>query len=153
MTVAKTEAATPKAKNSIAAEAAFAPKVRATVTDGLNKAGKAFAETKAFSKENLSALTTSASAATKGVRDVSGLGVGFAKARIETNLAAAQSLNAAKSLGDVLDIQHAFAKGAIEAYSTEFGKLSQAVTTSFKDTFKPLSSRASELYAKVAPAR
>jgi hypothetical protein len=150
-----TDATAPKARKTIAAETAPGPAstARAAVADGLKKAGKAFAETKAFSKDNLDALTASASAATNGVREVSALGVGFAKSRIETNLAAAQSLNGAKAIGDVLDIQHAFFKGAIEAYSTEYGNLSQTLRAAFKGAFRPLSERAGVLYAKVAPAR
>ena len=158
MTTAKTtpeaaaEAEAPKAKKTAETTAAPQP-VRAAVTDGLKKASKAFAETKAFSKDNLDALTASASAATKGARALGERSVGFTKARIETTLSAAKSLNGAKNINDVLDIQHAFAKGAVEAYTAEFARLSETVSGAFRDTFKPLSARATTLYTRFTPAR
>jgi hypothetical protein len=150
---AEAEAAAPKAKKAAIETTAAPQPVRAAVTDGLKKASKAFAETKAFSKNNLEALTASASAATKGARALGERSVGFTKARIETNLAAAQSLNGAKSINDVLDIQHAFAKGAVDAYTTEFARLSETVSGAFRDAVKPLSARATTLYTRFTPAR
>jgi phasin family protein len=150
---AEAEAATPKAKKAAVETTAAPQPVRAAVTDGLKKASKAFSETKAFSKNNLDALTASASAASKGARALSELSVGFTKARIETNLTAAKSLTGAKNINEVLDIQHAFAKGAVEAYTSEFARLSETVSGAFREAVKPLSTRATTLYTHFTPAR
>jgi hypothetical protein len=140
----------PKAKKAIATAA---PKAETVASERLLKVKAAFQQTKIFSKDNIDALTAAASAAAAGVKEVGGLGVEFAKARINSNLAAAQSLTNARSIVEVVDIQHAFAKGTIEAYTVEFGRLSQVVRSSLKGALSPLSSRANALYSTYAPAR
>ena len=45
------------------------------------------------------------------------------------------------------DVQHAFAKEAIEAYGASFGKLSEAFTASVKDAAEAIGDRARAVYA------
>jgi hypothetical protein len=150
------------AAKTIAAEAAPAPRTEAPKAAApkaakpaprFEKAKQAVAGARAFTKGNVEALSGSFGAASKGFSAVRSQSVAFAKARVEANLAAAKSLNSAKSVSDVLDVQHAFAKEAIEAYGQNFARLSEALTASFQGVAKPIGERARAVYASVAPAR
>jgi hypothetical protein len=165
-TARATRAKKPAAAKAIPAEAAPAPRTEAraeapkteapkakAAKPRFEQARKAFADTRDFAKGNVDALTASFGAASQGFGAVRDQSLAFAQARLQTNLAAAQSLTTAKSVSDVIDVQHAFAKGAIEAYGAQFAKLSETLTTTFNSAAKPIGDRARAVYASVVPGR
>jgi phasin family protein len=68
-------------------------------------------------------------------------------------VAAAKSLAGAKSLQEVVELQTAFAKSALETYMSEFGKMSETVAASMKDSLKPLNERVTAVVEKMQSAR
>ena len=60
----------------------------------------------------------------------------FSKTSFETQVAAAKSLAGAKSVQEVVELQTAFAKSALETYMAEMGRMSETVSASVKDSTK-----------------
>jgi hypothetical protein len=143
----------PRAKPAAAAPAAKVAAPKPAAAPRLEKAGKVIAGARAFSNDNVEALTASFGAATKGFEAVRGQAFAFTQARFETSLAAAQSLGRVKSLSDLIEVQHTFATGEIEAYAAQLTRFTQTLSASFQDAAKPLGERARAVYASVAPTR
>jgi phasin family protein len=109
--------------------------------EGVEKSLAAMNELNAHSKKNLEALVASATASAKGAEALSAQAMAFSKALFDTQVKAARSLAGAKSVQEVVELQTAFAKTALETYMAEFGKMTETVSTSVKDTMKPLNER------------
>lgn len=109
--------------------------------DNVEKSLTALSELNAQSKKNLEAVVASATAATKGAEALGAHAMAFSKQAIEDQVAAAKSLAGAKSLQEAIELQTGWAKSALEGYIANFGKLSQIVTDSVKETTKPLNER------------
>jgi len=109
--------------------------------DNVEKSLTALNELNAQSKKNLEAVVASATAATKGAEALGAHAMAFSKQAIEDQVAAAKSLAGAKSLQEAIELQTGWAKSALEGYIANFGKLSQIVTDSVKETTKPLNER------------
>ena len=58
-------------------------------------------------------------------------------------MAAAKNLTGAKSVQEVVELQTAYAKSALEAYVAEMNKASETVAASVKECFLPLNERMS----------
>ena len=65
----------------------------------------------------------------------------FSKQALEEQVAAAKSLAGAKSVQEAIELQTGFAKAALEGYLANFGKLTEVLTASMKETVKPLNER------------
>ncbi len=65
----------------------------------------------------------------------------FAKKTLEDQTAAGKSLASAKSPQEVVELQMAYSKSAMDAYMAEVVKLSQLVTASATESMKPFSER------------
>ena len=74
-------------------------------------------ELNAHSKHNLEAMVASATAATKGAEALGSQVMAFSKMAIEHNMAAAKSLSSARSVQEAVELQTAWAKSTLEAYS------------------------------------
>ena len=121
--------------------------------EGVEKSLAALNEANAHSKKNLEALVASTTAATKGAEALGAQAMAFSKAIFDTNVTAAKSLAGAKSVQEVVELQTAFAKSALEAYMAEMGKMSETVSASVKDTVKPLNERVTAVVERLQAAR
>ena len=77
----------------------------------------------------------------------------YSKKAMEDQVAAAKSLTTAKSVQEVVELQTAYAKSAIEAYIAEMNKASETVSASVKDSFQPINERVTAFVEKVQAAR
>ena len=77
----------------------------------------------------------------------------FSKAMFESQVAAAKSLSGAKSIQEVVELQTAFAKTSLETYMSEFGKMSETVSASVKESMKPLNERVTATVEKLQAIR
>ncbi|HYG25933.1 MAG TPA: TIGR01841 family phasin [Caulobacteraceae bacterium] len=109
--------------------------------DNVEKSLTALNEINTQAKQNLEALVASATAATKGAEAVSAQTIAFSKQAFEEQVAAAKQLAGAKSVQEAFELQTAWAKSAFESYIANFGKLTETVTESVKETVKPLNER------------
>jgi phasin family protein len=121
--------------------------------DGVEKSLAALNEANAQSKKNLEAIVASATAATKGAEALGAQAMAYSKVVFDNQVAAAKTLASAKSVQEVVELQTAYAKSALETYIAEFGKMTETVTASMKDAFKPINARVTETVEKFQAVR
>ena len=121
--------------------------------DGVEKTLAALNDANGLSKKNLEAVVASVTAATKGAEALGAQAMAFSKKSFEDQVVAAKSLASAKSVQEVVELQTAFAKTALEAYMAEVGKMSETVSASVKDSMKPLNERVTAMVEKLQAAR
>src|SRR5205814_9802937 len=117
------------------------------------KSMAAFGEANVHSKKNLEAVVASVTAATKGAEALGAQAMAFSKKSIEDQVTAAKSLAAAKSVQEVVELQTAFAKTALETYMAEFAKMSDTVSASVKESMKPINERVTATVEKFQAVR
>ncbi|WP_269516229.1 phasin family protein [Brevundimonas subvibrioides] len=145
-TIKKTvETATTTAKAQGEQFKAQAEKIQATGTQALretlDKTSASMAELSAHSKQNLEALTASATAAQKGVEALSAQALSYSKSSWENGVAAAQTIAKARSVQELIELQTNYAKSAMETYLSEVTKMTETLTGSVKESFKPINER------------
>ena len=121
--------------------------------DGVEKTLAALNEANTVSKKNLEAVIASVTAATKGAEALGAQAIAYSKAGFESQVAAARSLATAKSVQDVLELQTAFAKTAMEGYLAEVGKMSETLSAAVKDSVKPLNERVTAVVERLQATR
>ncbi len=121
--------------------------------DSVEKTLAGINDVNAYSKANLEAVIASLTAATKGAESLGSQAIAFTKKSVEDQVAAAKTLAGAKSVQEAVELQTSFAKSALEAYLANVSAMSETVTTSVKDVFKPINARAAAVVEKVQAAR
>src|SRR5579864_1505465 len=121
--------------------------------DSVEKSLGALGEINTHSKKNMEAVVASVTAATKGAEALGAQAMAYSKKSMEDQVAAAKSLTTAKSVQEVVELQTAWAKSALEAYISELNKASETVAASVKDTFAPINERVTALVEKMQAAR
>jgi phasin family protein len=121
--------------------------------DAVEKSLSALNEANGYSKKNLEAMIASVTAATKGAETLGAQAVAYSKKAVEDQVAAAKSLAGAKSIQDVVELQTAFAKSAMEAYIAEMSKASETVAASVKNSMKPLNERVTAMVERLQAVR
>jgi len=121
--------------------------------DGVEKSLAAMNELNAHSKKNLEAMVASATASAKGAEALGAQAMAFSKAVFDTQVSAAKSLAGAKSVQEVVELQTAFAKSALETYMAEFAKMSETVSSSVKESMKPINERVTATVEKFQAVR
>ena len=109
--------------------------------DGVEKTLASLNEVNALSKGNVEAVVESLTAATKGAETVGAQALAFSKKNWEEAVTAAKTLSGAKSVQEVIELQSKYAKSSMEAYVAEMNLLTETMSASFKDTFKPINAR------------
>lgn len=121
--------------------------------EGVDKSIASVAELNAEGKKNLEALVASATAAQKGAETLSAASLAYGKKSWEDGVAAAQSLAAARSVQELVELQTSWAKSAAETYLSEVSKMTDVFTASVKDSFKPINERVTASVEKFQAAR
>ena len=121
--------------------------------EAADKSVAGLTEMNAEGKKNLEAVVASAAAAQKGAEALSAQTVAYGKKTWEDGVAAAQSLAAARSVQELLELQTSWAKSATEAYLSEVTKMTDVITASVKDSFKPINERVTASVEKFQAAR
>ena len=121
--------------------------------DAVEKSLAQLNEFNTHSKKNLEAVIASVTASTKGVEALSAEAMAYSKKAVEDHVAAAKSLSGAKSVQEVIELQTAFAKTAMEAYLAEVTKATDTLSASVKDSFKPINERVSAAVEQFQAAR
>ncbi|MBJ7411558.1 MAG: TIGR01841 family phasin [Phenylobacterium sp.] len=121
--------------------------------EGVEKSLAALNEMNTHSKKNLEAMVASATASAKGAEALGAQAMAFSKAVFDTQVSAAKSLAGAKSVQEVVELQTAFAKSALETYMAQFGAMSETVSSSVKESMKPLNERVTAVVEKFQAVR
>ena len=121
--------------------------------EGVDKSVASLTELNAHGKKNLEAVVESAAAAQKGAEALSQQAVAYSKKSWEDGVNAAQALASAKSVQEVIELQTAFAKTAMEAYLAEVTKATDTLSASVKDSFKPINERTTAIVERIQSAR
>jgi len=121
--------------------------------DGVEKSMAAMTEMNTHSKKYLEAVVASATASAKGAEALSAQAMTFSKAMFESQVTAAKSMAAAKSMQEVVELQTAFAKSAMETYMSQFGKMSETMSASMKESMKPINERVAATVEKFQAVR
>ena len=117
--------------------------------DSIEKSLTALGEVNANSKKNLEAVVASATAAAKGAEALGAQAMAYSKKTLDGHVAQAKSLTGAKSVQEVVELQTAYAKSALEAYIAEVTKASETVSASVKECFQPINERVTALVEKI----
>ena len=121
--------------------------------DAVEKSLAQLNELNAHSKKNLEAVIASVTAQAKGAEALGAQAMAYSKKAVEDHVAAAKSLSGAKSVQEVIELQTAYAKSALDAYIAEVSKMSDIVTSSVKDAVKPLNERVTAAVERLQAAR
>lgn len=121
--------------------------------DGVEKTLAAFNEANSLSKKNLEAVVASVTAAAKGAETVGAQAMAFSKKAFDDQISAARSLATAKSVQEVVELQSTLARTFLENYMSEVGKLTETVSTSVKDSMKPLNERVTDIVERIQATR
>lgn len=121
--------------------------------DSVDKSMTALNEMNAQSKRNLEALVASVTAATRGAESLSAQAMAYAKKTLEGQVEQARALSSARSIQEVLELQTAYAKSAVEGYMAEVNRASETLSTAVKDSFRPLNERATAVVETLQSAR
>ena len=116
--------------------------------DGVEKTLTALNDINALSKSNVEAVVESLTAATKGAETVGAQALAFSKKNWEEAVTAAKTLSGAKSIQEVIELQSKYAKSSMEAYVSEMNLMTETLSASFKDTFKPINARMTDAVEK-----
>ena len=103
------------------------------------------------SKKNLEAVVASVTAANTCAETLGAQAIAFSKKSIEDHVAASKALAGAKSVQEAVELHASFAKSALEAYLANVNAMSETVTASVKDVFKPLNECTVALMEKSRP--
>jgi phasin family protein len=109
--------------------------------EAVEKTVGSLGEINSHGKRNLEAVVESVTAATRGAETLGAQALAYSKKSFEDGVAVAQSLGAAKSVQEVVEIQTNWAKSALETYLAEVNRWSDTVSASMKDSLKPLNER------------
>ncbi|MDO1558461.1 TIGR01841 family phasin [Brevundimonas sp. 2R-24] len=134
------------------AEKAQAASVNA-FRDGMDRSLNAMGELTAASKRNLEAAVESATAATRGFEALNTEALAWGKKSWEDGVNTAQALASARSVQEVVELQTAWAKSASEAYMAELNRMTEIMTASVKDTFRPINERMTATVERFQAAR
>jgi phasin family protein len=121
--------------------------------DGVEKSLTALNEVNAQGKRNMEAVAASVTAAAKGAEVLGAQVVAYSKTAFEAQVAQAKSLATAKSLQEVVELQTAFAKTMMEGYIAEMNRASELVSSTVKDSLRPLNERATAVVEQFQAAR
>ena len=121
--------------------------------DAVEKSLSALSEANTYSKKNLEAVVASVTAATKGAEALGAQAIAYSKKSVEDTVAAAKTLSGAKSIQEVVELQTAFAKTALEGYLAELNKASEIVSASMKESLVPLNARVTAAVEKFQAVR
>ena len=121
--------------------------------DAVEKSLAQLNEMNTHSKKNLEAVIASVTASTKGAEALGAQAMAYSKKAVEDHVAAAKSLSGAKSVQEVIELQTAYAKTAMEAYLAEVTKATDTLSASVKDSFKPINERTTAIVERIQSAR
>lgn len=121
--------------------------------DHVEKSLGAMTELNAQSKRNMEAMVASVTAATKGAEALGAQAMAYTKKALEGNVEAAKALSGARSVQEVVELQTSFAKSAMEAYIAEMNRASEIVSSTVKDSMRPLNERATATVETLQAAR
>ena len=121
--------------------------------DAADKSLGALNEMNAQSKRNFEALIASATAATRGAEALGAQAVSFAKTAMEGQVEHVRALSSVRSVQEAMELQTSFAKTAMEAYVSQMNKAGETLQAAMKDSFKPLSTRATETVESLQSVR
>jgi len=102
---------------------------------------KGYGEFASLGKENLEALVQSSTIAVRGAESFGKEWMGFAQAVAEQNVAAFQSLVAARTFKEVVELQNTWAKKAFDTAVVESTRLSEMGVKTANDAFEPIKAR------------
>lgn len=109
--------------------------------DAMEKTLSAINDASVQSRQNIEAVIASATAAAKGAEALGAQATAFAKTSVENQVAAAKSLASAKSVQEVVELQAAYARTALESYMAELNRWGETLTASVKESVQPLNER------------
>jgi phasin family protein len=121
--------------------------------EGIDKSVASLSELNAHGKKNLDAMVESATVAQKGAEALSQQALGFAKTSWEDGVAASKELSTARSVQEFFELQTTWAKKSMERYMSELTKTNEILTSTVKDSLKPINERVTESVETFQAAR
>lgn len=121
--------------------------------DAADRSLSALNELNGQGKSNLEAMMASVTSATRGAEALGAHVMSYAKISMESQVEAARQMSSARSMQEIVELQTAFAKKAMEGYMAEMNRASEIVSNAVKDSMKPLNERAAAMTEAVQSQR
>jgi phasin family protein len=121
--------------------------------DGVEKSLAKLNELNAQSKQNIEALMAAATATAKGAEALGAQALAYSKSAVENHVEVSKALSSARSVQELVELQSAYAKSAMEAYMAEMNRASETFTATFKEALRPLNERATAVVETLKTVR
>ena len=102
---------------------------------------KGYDEVASLGKDNMDAYVESTEAVARGFETLGKEFISFTQIAMETGMAAARSLAAAKSLGEMIELQRDYSRNSFDSLLSEGAKLTDRSIALANDAMEPLQSR------------
>jgi hypothetical protein len=121
--------------------------------ENIEKSLAGFTDLNAEGKRNLEALSSTAAIAAKAVQTLGAETTTYYKSAFEAYVAQAKEMAGAQSFQAVVELQSAFAKSAMEAFSAHVASTSQLAFAAVNAAVRPLNERATAVAEQFTTAR
>ena len=115
----------------------------------IDKSLSAVADMNAQAKLNVEAALASATAAAKGAETLGSQAMAYVKKTHEDNTAALRNISSAKSLQEAVELQTTYVKSAMDAYLAEVNRWTETVSSSVRDSMRPINERATAVAQQI----
>lgn len=146
--MAKTE----KMMSPFAAFEAFTAGPNDSLKKGMEQAMSAAGDFGNLSRDGLAAVSESAKASAKGVKEMNEQAVSYAQTAYSTGMEASRSIASAKSVSEAVELQTAYAKTALDAYVEQMSSFMNLAAGTMRESIEPLNSHASQMVEKFQSA-
>ena len=110
---------------------------------------KGFEDFQSMGKDGFEAYLASANAMTKGFQALAAESVEFSRQAFEKGNEAFQKAAGAKSFDQAVEVQQGYAKQAMEALSAQMTKVSNVLTATAEEAYKPYESKFAQFGIKM----
>jgi phasin family protein len=121
--------------------------------DGVEKSLASLNDLNTHAKHNVEALVASATATAKGAEALSAQAMAYGKTAVDKHVETAKALSSARSVQEVIELQTAYAKSAMETYIAEVNRASETFSSTMKNAFRPINERATAMVEMMQAAR
>ncbi|MDR3517824.1 MAG: phasin family protein [Azospirillaceae bacterium] len=111
---------------------------------------RGYEELTSFSKANVDALVASSGVLVKGFEDIGKAVAAFTRSSVEANVANSKALLTAKSLKELVELNHTFARTSFDALMSETTKLSELSIKVANESLAPINARVNAAVEKIA---
>ena len=125
----------------------------AAFKETMEKSMSGFTDVSAEGKRTFEALSTSAGIAAKAAQTLGAETGAYYKSALEAYAAQAKAITGVRSIQEAVELQSSYAKSSMDAFMAHVSSASELVSSTIKDTVRPLNERATAVAEQFTTAR